>query len=193
MRAEEWRQIKGYPDYCVSSYGRIKSNRTKKEKYLKVCQNKDGYCVVSLFDRNDRQCQKFVHRLVAEAFIENPDGLQTVNHLDENKRNNYVENLEYVSIQDNLAYGTRVERMRKTMMERGHYLKIAKLRSRPVSQFTKDGQFVETYSSITDALTSLGKKTNCSGNISRCCQEKAKTAFGFIWFYQEDVPDKVFH
>ena len=42
MRAEEWRQIKGYPDYCVSSYGRIKSNRTKKEKYLKVCQNKDG-------------------------------------------------------------------------------------------------------------------------------------------------------
>lgn len=114
---EEWRDIKGYEGlYQVSNYGRVRSvarivtwknNQLKsyKSRIMKVRQ-KNGYYTVSLYkDFNSRDIR--VHRLVGEAFIPNPENLPFINHIDENKLNNRVENLEWCTRQYNNNYGSR--------------------------------------------------------------------------------------
>ena len=95
--AEEWTPIMGHPTYSVSQFGRVSNN--KKEKVLKMCVNSSGYKKVVLNGKN-----KYVHRLVAEALIPNPDNLPEVNHKDGNKWNNRVENLEWVDKSENAKH-----------------------------------------------------------------------------------------
>ena len=121
---EIWKDIKGYEGYYqISSLGRVKSlNRTKKhsynsiallkEKYLKP-QSANGYKFVRLCKGNNVK-MKIVHRLVAEAFIPNPNNYKEINHKDENKSNNNISNLEWCTHKYNINYGTRNERVSKT-------------------------------------------------------------------------------
>ena len=115
--SEEWRDIKGYEGlYQVSNYGRVRSVsrivtwknnqlKTYKSRIMKI-QQKNGYYTVSLYkDFNSKTIR--VHRLVGEAFIPNPDNLPFINHIDENKLNNRVENLEWCTRQYNNNYGSR--------------------------------------------------------------------------------------
>ena len=108
---EQWKNIEGY-NYQVSSKGRIRNKATKAIK--KSFINDRGYVIVSLY--KDESLKTFrVHRLVAQAFIPNPNNLSEVNHLDENKQNNSIFNLKWCTRQENLEYGTRGLRQSQTM------------------------------------------------------------------------------
>lgn len=118
--SEVWEDIVGYKgQYQVSDKGNVRSvdridsrGRKRKGALLKLIYDKDGYIIVNLY-KNGIGVQKKVHRLVTEAFIPNPNGLPQVNHRDEVKANNNVENLEWCTSEYNNNHGTRLERIRK--------------------------------------------------------------------------------
>lgn len=126
MAEELWAEVKGYDGrYIVSNFGNVKSverdvlgknNIVKhhKGKDLKQFFRHRGYHTVYL-TKCGKTKKYYVHRLVAEAFIPNPGNLPQINHKDENKINNYVENLEWCTAQYNALYGTRLERRSKTL------------------------------------------------------------------------------
>ena len=160
---EQWKAIAGYEGlYEVSDLGRVKSFWHGKEKILKPGKTHDGYLQVNLYKDGQRKMQ-LVHRLVAEAFIQNPQGLETVNHKDEVKTNNTVSNLEWMSMEDNVAYS------------RPRWAK------RSVQMFdNKTGELLATFPSTNEAerVTGIAHQS-----ISECCNEKRKYAGGYIWKY----------
>lgn len=103
---EIWKSVDNYGDYFISNLGNIKSTKNGKELFMALSEDKDGYFKVKLF-KNNCPKTKYIHRLVAETFIPNPKNLRCVNHKDENKQNNCVDNLEWCSIKYNNNYGTR--------------------------------------------------------------------------------------
>lgn len=105
---EVWKPIKDFEDYEVSDCGRV---RNKDGRTLKPYVNHKGYLKVGLF-KSGKCHKKRVHRLVAEAFIENPHDYPQVNHKDENKKNNRVDNLEWCTNQQNQDYSRMLRRMR---------------------------------------------------------------------------------
>lgn len=118
MAVEQWKPIEGYEGlYEISSYGNVLSNHGKTSRILAHRKNKDGYIHYSLC-KNGIVTEVRAHRLVAQAFIPNPDNLDTVNHKDENKENNHVDNLEWMSSGDNVRYGTGAARRKKIMTEK---------------------------------------------------------------------------
>lgn len=179
---EIWKDVVGYEGlYQVSNKGSVRSvdryvpHKTFGKKFCKgVVMNpritQDGYLCVNLCKENKYKTFG-IQRLVAMAFLSNLDitDLQ-VNHKDENKKNNCVENLEWVTRKENNNYGTKVERQAQ------------KVRI-PVIQYDKDGKFVGEWESATDAEKALSGKF--SGAISHCINGKTKTAFGFIWKFKE--------
>ena len=98
-----WRPIKGYPDYDISNFGEISSNKFNKRKRLKPGKNNSGYYQVVL-SKNKITKTFLLHRLVAENFIENKDNKLTVNHLDANKLNNQVTNLQWATYSENIQH-----------------------------------------------------------------------------------------
>ena len=109
---EIWKNIEGFGGlYQVSNLGRVKSSYTN--RVLKGYKDTCGYLLVGLYKNNIRSSKK-IHRLVAQAFIPNPDNKSQVNHIDEDKTNNNLSNLEWVTAKENLNHGTRTERMSKT-------------------------------------------------------------------------------
>lgn len=109
---EEWKDIKGYEGlYQVSNLGRVK--RVKTGRILKPLKHTNGYSMVNL-SKNNIVSTKKIHRLVAQAFKPNPENKAEVNHIDENKTNNMISNLEWVTRKENNNHGTRTDRMAKT-------------------------------------------------------------------------------
>lgn len=157
---EVWKRIPGYDGYSVSDCGRVK-NRT--EAIMKQQLTKDGYLSVAL-SQNGRQKRFRVHRLVAQAFLENETGAQEVNHRDEVKTNNRADNLEWCTRRYNSLYGTA--------RDRG----VAK-RQKAVMQI-KDGCVIARYESALIAGTATGI---CSKHIGGCCRGERMTAGGFQW------------
>ena len=128
MTEEIWRPIEGYEGlYEVSNLGRVRSldrydsrNQFRKGRIMK--QNNDGRDYMSIqLCLNGKLKKYFVHRLVAEAFLPNPDNLPQVNHKDEDKSNNRVDNLEWCTAKYNLSYGTRNIRIRETLIKNGYW------------------------------------------------------------------------
>ncbi|WP_438467840.1 NUMOD4 domain-containing protein [Streptococcus pluranimalium] len=136
-----WKPIKGYEGfYEVSNKGEVRNSNTL--KILKPRINNSGYCRVGL--RKDFKTKEFlVHRLVAMAFIKPIDGKELVNHIDENKINNVVENLEWVTHLENIHHGTCIERMGRPES------------TKKVFQFTKFGVFVTSYKNLKHASQEL--------------------------------------
>ena len=163
-----WKQIKGYEDYEVSDTGLVRSLKRGKKRILRPGKKGDGYLAVGL-RKDGKRKNIYVHRLVAEAFIPNPLGLETVNHRDENKLNNRVENLEWMSLADNNRYGT-------------HDLRSALAKEKPVSQLDRQGNVVRQFPSLKEA----GRRTGISqSRICQVCQgrRRYKTAGGYFWRY----------
>lgn len=109
---KEWRETTISPCYLVSNNGEVKNKKTG--RILRGSYDKDGYLHVTLRLGLEKYKTPSIHRLVAEAFIPNPDNLPQVNHKDENKTNNNIENLEWCTPQYNNAYGTHNERVKIT-------------------------------------------------------------------------------
>lgn len=186
---EIWRDIKGYEGlYQVSNEGRVKSLERKtqhrgrlitiKERFLKQSHDTKGYLMAHLYKNGIDNTLK-VHRLVAEAFIDNPDNLPEVNHKDECKTSNVVENLEWCDTKYNINYGTHNERVAKSLTNG--------ITSKPIIQYDLDGNFIQEYPSMHEAARCLGLK---QGGISMCCRGIAKTAYGFVWKYKMDELDQ---
>lgn len=109
---EIWKDIEGFEGlYQVSNLGRVKSSYTN--RVLKGYKDTCGYLLVGLYKNNIRSSKK-IHRLVAQAFIPNHENKPEVNHIDENKTNNIVSNLEWMTAKENSNHGTRNERVSKT-------------------------------------------------------------------------------
>lgn len=166
INEENWKDISGYEGlYQISDKGNVKSlnyNHTGKERIMKLGRNHDGYLLVSLY-KNGKQKYYRVHRLVAKTFILNSNNLPELNHKDEDKTNNCVENLEWCDRKYNVNYGTRTEKT-----------------SKPVLQFTKNGEFIKEWKSTMDVQRNLGFS---QGHISACCLGKRKSSYGFVWKY----------
>ena len=183
---EIWKDIKGYEGlYQISNLGRVKSlpkvKRTPTTEYItkarflpwKIC--KGGYYRVSL-SKKSKSKYFSIHRLVANAFL-GENGDLTVNHKDENKANNSVENLEYMSLKDNIKYGTGIKRSALRRIDNP-------LICTPVNQYTLDGEFVKRYPSIKKAKEENGWSKE---NISLCCNHKRNQSNGYIWRHDGDL------
>ena len=164
---EIWRDIDGYEGlYQISNKGRVKSLYNGSERILRPRDNGKGYLRVNLTKENTSKHIR-VHRLVARTFIPNPDNLPEINHRDENKKNNCVENLEWCDRVYNVNYGTRNERI-----------------SRKILQYSKSGEFIREWQSAAE----VERELNIShSNIAACCRGNPKhtTAGGFVWRYKE--------
>ena len=186
MIKELWRDIKDYKDlYQGSNLGRVRSLdrwvkcpngsvRFYKGRILKPGTNKDGYLQVDLCKNNKSKTFR-VNRLVAEAFLEIPEELRhlkgtrylQVNHKDEDKTNNNVENLEWCSAKDNTNYGTRNE-------------KVSKKLSKTVLQYTLDGVFIREWVSTRECE----RNGFNHGAVAACCRGELKKYKGYIWRYK---------
>ena len=174
MNEEIWRDIVGYEGrYQVSNMGRIRSLpvKAKTGKYkggiLVLMKDGCGYSCVNL----SRKMYK-VHRLVAMAFIPNENNYPCVNHRDENKQNNAVDNLEWCSYKYNSNYGTR----NKRISENTH-------KKRKITQYDLSGNFIKTWDSISEASKHYGVETT---TICGCCAGRQHTSCGFVWRYAND-------
>ena len=167
---EIWKSVIGYERlYKVSNLGKVKSmnyKHTGLSKILTPIKTHNGYLQVKLY-RYGKMSREYVHRIVASAFIPNFETKPQVNHKNENKSDNRVENLEWVTSKENLNYGTRVKR-------------AAKSKSKSVLQFSIDGKLLNTWESARLAARTLGYN---QGNISQCCVGIFKTMYGYKWKY----------
>lgn len=158
---EEWKDIKGFEGkYYVDIYGNVYNN----EKRLKHHADKEGYRVITLY-KNNKSYGRKIHRLVAEAFIPNPENKAQVNHIDEDKTNNMVSNLEWVTAKENINHGTRNERV-----------------SKPVKVIDIANGEYNYYPSATECARQLGLN---QGNIVSCLKGKRKTCGGYTFKYKE--------
>jgi len=183
---EIWKDVVGYEGvYQVSDHGKVKrignySNQFttwKAETVLKAGNNGAGYLFVNL-SMNNRTKQLYIHRLVAEAFIENPEMKPTVNHKDGDRTNNSVGNLEWSTYTENNVHSIKVLN-RNTKNSSDSYA---------VCQFDKEGNFIKEYPSMREAERQTGLKA-----ISQVCRGKKyhHTAGGYIWKYKKDIAKSV--
>lgn len=173
MDKEYWINIK-FKNYQISSNGRIKSlnyRNTGKEHILKPVKTKCGYLQVRLYDKN-KYYHLYVHRLVAEAFLPNPDNLPCVNHKDECKTNNIVSNLEWCDYKYNSNFGTAIQRCSEK--------KINGKKSKSVLQYDLEGNLIKEWKSLSEC----GRNGFNPGSISACCRGKLKTHKKYIWKYK---------
>lgn len=166
---EIWKPINGYNGrYEVSNLGRVRSFARKDCILLTADCHKNGYLFVKL-TMNGKSKSQSIHRLVASAFIPNPNGFPQVNHKDENRQNNSVINLEWCTAKYNLAYGNA----RKKVVEK---------RAKPCAGIWKDGTI-----KIFDSCSEAERQTGINhGYISRVCNGKIKKPKQTQWFWYEN-------
>lgn len=162
---EEWIKIDEYNGYEMSNYGRILSTKGKNPRFLKQRISNNGYNLVNLYKNGVAKTYQ-VQFLVASIFCDNdsPDTKTQVHHINEVKTDNRACNLEWVTPSENINYGTANARRAMAL-------------GKPVNQYDMEGNFLKQYDSISEA-----QKTGFNASsISKCCNGKAKSHFGFIW------------
>lgn len=185
---EEWKDVVGYEGYYqVSNYGRVKSIQRSvwngkgyfinNGKILKQAKNKKGYPIVYL-SKNAKQKTITVHRLVALAFISNPQNKPQVNHIDGNKKNNNVSNLEWCSNQENQLHAVINKLNDHSTYKSGKA-------ERPVYKIDAEtNEIIAKYNSISEATDAIGYKSK--SNIGACCRGLKKTVGGYKWKYADE-------
>lgn len=169
-----WATVPEYSRYMVSDSGDVYS--IAKNRVLKHAISKFGYARVPLRNDAGEKHTIMVHRLVASAFLSNPDNLPQVNHINENRLDNRLENLEWCSPSYNINYGSRNEKVRQ---------KLRKFKEQSVARKVEQidantGDVVKTWTSLREIERELGF---AHGNIYACCTGKRKTRGGYLWRY----------
>ena len=179
-----WKKIKGFENYQISNTGFIRS----KKKILSPFDN-NGYDRIQLVN-GDKKQKKLIHRLVAEHFIPNPEKKPQVNHKDLNTKNNNVDNLEWVTNQENIKHAIenipgRRKQLKEDMSKIGkRYGKQNGINSsKAINQYNLDDELIDTFSSAREAHQELGVSYKC---ISKCCNGNLKTYKGFIWKFASE-------
>lgn len=188
MKEEQWKVIDGYENYEVSNFGNVRSldrQVLRKGVMVKISGKMlkqyfgGGYMRVALYNGNRQSRTNFaVHRLVAAAFVKNPNALDVVNHKDENKLNNRADNLEWCDNSYNSNYGTAIERRVKHQ----NWKEISEKISKPVIQYNKSGNEMARYKSSVE----YEKEGYHSAGVSKCCNGRLKTYKGFVWRYEDE-------
>lgn len=188
---EEFRDIKGFENfYQISNYGRVKSLKKyhgiskeyyNRERILKNLPHKGGYLKVG-FNKNKKKKSFLIHQLVATSFILNENNYKEINHIDCNKYNNRIDNLEWCSRSYNILHAYKNE---KFSSQKEHLKKLWVKQSKPVLQFTLDNIFVKKWDSVAQIEKTLGFSHSVIGN---CCLNKPHclTAYGYKWKYKEE-------
>lgn len=166
---EEWREVQGYEGlYQISNLGRVKrGNRIKNNTVTPLNYQRTRLC------KDGKVKNYFIHRLVAQAFIPNPNNYPIVNHKDENPSNNSVDNLEWCTVKYNTNYGTGIER--RALLQRNQ-----KATAKKVLQLSLNGEIIKEWPSTKEIEREL---KYCNPSISACCLGKYKTAYGYKWQY----------
>ena len=173
---EEWRQIKGFSRYEVSNLGRVRSNTKDEPKILKQVTTHQGYKHVTLMTGDSwgsggKRVTKRVHRLVAEAFIPNPNNYEQIDHLDTDATNNNVSNLRWCTAKMNYSNPITLKK----------HLKNIEKASKTVLVYSKDYQLLSAFTSTADAARQLNLS---QGNISSCCMGSLETYKGLIFTFK---------
>lgn len=190
---EIWRDIDGYAGYYqVSNKGRIRSlDRTiffsdgRVRKYAgqilkRNSKTSSGYkqCILKV---NGVSKYAYIHRLVAQAFIDNPENKKEVNHINGDKNDNSVENLEWVTASENDYHAVRTGLRKPSEKQRAVARYYGKLNGKPVRQFSRTGELINRYASAFEADDAMGFRR---GSVSEACCGKCKTRGGFVWRYE---------
>lgn len=198
MEIEEiWKDVKGYEGlYQISSLGRIKSlkkiddyGKIIKENIRKLQIDKDGYFMISLWNKG--KCKTLrVNRLVAETFIPNPNYKPVVNHIDGDKQNNIVSNLEWCTGSENdlHAYKLGLRKVNKTGLGRFGKLNGA---SKAIYMLEPDTEeIIKKFDSLADAARYLGRNPSRMSHIAAQIRGERKTAYGYKWRYTDEIYNK---
>ena len=188
---EKWVNIENHPSYFISNFGRVFSKKSNKVMKNRVV-SKNGYQQITLDNS-----QLLVHRLVAQAFIPNPDNLPCVNHKDENPGNNDFRNLEWCTYKYNSNYGTNPGRHSKKMLDRYNndpdwksdcikrLAEIQKKKRKRVVQLDKFNNYLKTY----ESSYATEKDGHLSVHVCDCANGKRKTHHGYKWIWECDYLD----
>ena len=181
LEMEKWKPICGYEGlYEISSEGRVASYHNGCRHILKPITSSTGYYVVTLYGKGYHE-QISIHRLVAGAFIDKPEGCNVVDHINTILTDNSISNLRWTTPEGNLknpiSHKRRINAIRKKCMGK---MGIDSLKHRGCIQMDKHGNVIKEWGCMSDAWRALGID---SGSLTRACQGKQKTAAGFIWKY----------
>jgi hypothetical protein len=177
-KTDQWKVIPGFESYEISNTGQIRN----RDKLLKPVNNGKGYLKIVLH-QDGKEKRFYIHRLVAEAFIQNPEHKPCVNHIDCNPSNNCIENLEWCTHQENVDWMARQGRNKRTEQwlknlhkaQEEAYVAV-------VGQNIKTGEEIR-FSKLNDVRT-LGFQPSC---VCNCCQGKRKQHKGYRWTYEKVV------
>ena len=186
---EIWKDIENFKGkYQVSNLGRVKSLNFRHqkgfEKILFPRKDSSDYLRVELSNDIIKNKNYAIHRLVAETFIPNPENKPQVNHKDGNKMNNCVENLEWVTKNENIKHAWNIGLINNTIARKENAFKLGKkyggYNKKQVKQYDLQGNFIKKWNSLAEAERKLKIDHR---NISACCLKKQKSAGGYIWKY----------
>lgn len=169
------KEIKNWPGYFITQDGQVWSEKSK--RFLKF-KDVNGYNKAQLYNKGIRK-YFFVHRLVAEAYIPNPNNLPFINHKDQNRKNNTVENLEWCNAQYNNNYGDRIEKIKNKLTNNNHCKEIAMCDK-------NNGQIIKIFPSVNQAARYFNKSHS---NIIATLKGRQKTCYGYKWIYIENQKD----
>lgn len=172
----EYKTIKGYENYLIGNNGEVYNKKTQHSKRATSNHSGKGYLYVDLYNLNKRK-RIYIHRLVAEYFIPNPNNKPYINHKDGNSRNNNVDNLEWCTPLENVIHASKVI---GTMQQ---YKKANEKRKKAVNMIDRfTGGLVATFSSIREAARTMGISAS---NITACLKGKQKYTKDYSWQYIE--------